>query len=167
MQSMPTNDSRSGTVSDGKAVVLARKLIREKRVMTLATTSTTGIWTAPVYYCFHGSRFYFFSNSMARHITKSRGSDGSAAASIFSDSISHEKIKGIQMAGKIIKINSKTEAVKTAGAYLKKFFSDFTGHDGLTYIKKQFNADLYAFVSHESLYMDNGICFGFRERIQL
>ena len=77
------------------------------RVLTLATSMEQEIWTAPVYYVFSNKQFYFFPNPDSRHIKDAYNSAVSKnliAASVFSDDTDYKKIKGLQMQGKIVRV---------------------------------------------------------------
>ena len=154
-------------------------LISKMRVLTLATCSNGGVWTAPVYYVYDNKRFYFFSNPDSKHIKDSirigtfedRYNEAVApmqvAASIFSDGSDSKEIKGLQMLGHIKSVSDKKDALLKAMEYIKKFKINVNQKDILSFFKQQYRARLYYFVPETLYFMDNSIKFGFRERIEL
>ena len=150
---------------------LAADLIEEQSTMTLATASPQGPWAAPVYYAFLESAFYFFSDPSSRHIEDSLES-GQASAAIFVQASSWQKIRGLQMSGAVQAVSVGTTAIKAVRAYLRKFpFTKEFFKPGdpidLNAFANQFRVRLYRFKPDLVYYLDNGIKFGFRERVHL
>ena len=167
MPTMHTRDSGNGDISKSKIRSSASELARTGRVMTLSTFDGGTSWAAPVYYMFSAGSFYFFSNHEARHIRDIRHTGGTCAASSFHDDIQMENIKGLQMQGRIEKVDRKVESSLKALEYVKKFQIE-CGRSRITeFFYKAYNASLYKFVPESVFYMDNSIRFGFRQRVSL
>ena len=87
---------------------LAVDLIEEQSTMTLATAKGDVAWSAPVYYVFFKSCFYFFSDPTSRHIQESLAS-GQASCSIYANASSWQEIRGIQMSGHMETVAPRVE----------------------------------------------------------
>lgn len=150
---------------------LAEDLIREQSTMTLATARENVAWAAPVYYVYLNSCLYFFSDPTSRHIQESLASD-QASSAIYAPASTWQEIRGIQMSGSVEVISPGLEAIKVVHAYLKKFtftkdfFTPGQALD-LSAFTNRFRVKLYRFKPSLIYYMDNSICFGFRERVYL
>lgn len=165
------------------------QLLDSLKVMTIATPLENGVWSAPVYYLYKNRAFWFFSSPDSRHITGAKPSPNftispkntdspeiMVAASIFMDNHDFNKIKGIQMRGKIEQI-VRMENMVEALAYIRKFgipFKESKGSDSstetidpLTFIQKHYRAKFYRFIPTEMIYMDNSIYIGFKQKIKL
>jgi hypothetical protein len=166
---MDSKESQNPTDQD--LSMLAEKLIREQNTMTLATANRNSAWAAPVYYAYFKTCFYFFSDPTSRHIQESLMS-GQASAAIYAAASTWQGIRGIQMSGKIENISAGLMAVEALRAYLKKFpftknfFSPGKNLD-LSAFSRRFKVKLYRFNPDLIYYLDNGIRFGFRERVTL
>ncbi len=149
----------------------ALALIQAQNTMTLATANNNIAWSAPVYYAFAESAFYFFSNPDSRHIQETLSSC-QASSSIFADSNTWEKICGIQMSGRVKNIPAGRESGSAIHAYFKKFpfvkslFSIGQSFDLESFTIKN-RVKLYRFKPDIVYYNDNQIKFGFRKQIVL
>jgi uncharacterized protein YhbP (UPF0306 family) len=150
---------------------LARDLIGQESTMTLATARGDVPWSAPVYYVYLKSCFYFFSDPTSRHIEESLAS-AQASSSIYADVSTWQEIRGLQMSGRIETVRVGLEAIEVIRAYLKKFpftkdFFDAGQPLDLDAFVKRFHVRLYRFKPTLVYYLDNGIRFGFREEVNL
>lgn len=161
------------TTRSDKEKMLQRRafqLATEQRTMVLATTSADAIpWAAPVYFVFYRKDFFFFSNPNARH-TLHCLTRPVASAAIFQDGDSFKNICGLQMQGRIQKIEYSPVALGVFLAYLEKFkfinfFSDSGRPIDLHTFFERFNASMYRFSPEEIYCQDNSISFGYRQRI--
>jgi len=116
---------------------------------------------------FSAGSFYFFSNNEARHILDVQYTGGKCAASSFYDDNRMENIKGLQMQGRIEKVNRKVESSLKALEYVKKFQIECDQNRITEFFSKAYNASLYKFVPESVFYMDNSIRFGFRQSVSL
>jgi len=157
--------------TDRELTSLAVDLVERESTMALATARGNVSWAAPVYFVFHGSAFYFFSDPKSRHMEEARES-GQASATIYPHADTWREIRGIQMSGRIENIPPGLEAVRSIRAYLRKFpftrefFSPGDSPD-LESFGKRFNVRFYAFRPQLAYYLDNRIKFGFRKEVRL
>lgn len=148
---------------------LAEDLIMAQSTMTLATARGNVAWAAPVYYGYLNSCFYFFSDPMSRHIKESVAGN-QASSAIYAAASTWQGIRGVQMSGSIEVIPPGLEAIGAVRAYLNKFtftkdfFAPGEAPD-LSAFTNRFRVRLYRFKPSLIYYMDNGIRFGFRERV--
>jgi len=157
--------------SDRELTSLAMDLVGRESTMALATAVGNAAWAAPVYFVFHGSAFYFFSDPKSRHIEEARES-GQASATVYPHADTWREIRGIQMSGRIENISPGLEAVRSIRAYLQKFpftreFFNPGDSPDLESFGKRFNVRFYAFRPQVVYYLDNRIQFGFRKEVRL
>ena len=150
---------------------LALDLINQQSTMALATARDNVSWTAPVYYVFHESSFFFFSDPESRHIKEAIES-GQTSAAIYPFVDTWQGIQGIQMSGQIKIVKPGLTAIKAIRAYIKKFsFTKDFFEPGqaldLENFGKRFRVRLYRLDPKLVYYLDNQIRFGFREKIEL
>jgi uncharacterized protein YhbP (UPF0306 family) len=139
--------------------------------MTLATARNDVAWAAPVYYVFVNSGFYFLSDPQSRHIQEAHQS-GQTSAAIHAFASTWKEIRGVQMSGRIEPVNNSVEALQVLKEYLKKypFTREFFGKDASLNLRSfgdRFGVKLYKFVPGLIYYLDNHICFAFREKVKL
>ena len=150
---------------------LAVDLIEEQSTMTLATAKGDVAWSAPVYYVFVRSSFYFFSDPTSRHVQESLAS-GQASCSIYANASTWQEIRGIQMSGHVETVAPRLGAIEVIRTYLRKFpftkdfFKPGQALDLEAFVKR-FKVKLYRFRPHLVYYQDNSIRFGFREEVFL
>ena len=145
------------------------KLIHSCHIMTLGTTDIKSVWTAPVYYIYLNSGFYFFSKATSRHILHTEVS-GKAAASIHNNPQGWADIQGVQMEGVVSRAGCGKKSRQAFSAYVKRFpfvheimGGSFSGSlEGFT---EQFKVRWYIFVPEKMVYLDNSVGFGFRRQI--
>jgi uncharacterized protein YhbP (UPF0306 family) len=146
-------------------------LIDGQSTMTLATAKGDVAWSAPVYYVFFKSCFYFFSDPTSRHIQESLAS-GQASSSIYASASTWQEIRGIQMSGQVEPVAPRPGTLGVIRAYLKKFpftkdfFKPGQALD-LDAFAKRFKVKLYRFKPALVYYLDNSVRFGFREEVIL
>ena len=150
---------------------LALELINRQSTMTLATARDNTAWTAPVYYVFYKSAFFFFSDPSSRHISETMQSK-QAAAAIYPYADTWQGIKGIQMSGRIRQLAPGVTAIQAIRAYTRKFaFTKEFFEPGQTLnlenFIKQFKVRFYRLDPQIIYYLDNQIKFGFREEVTL
>lgn len=157
--------------SDQELKKLAVDLIEEQSTMTLATARGDVAWSAPVYYVFFKSCFYFFSDPTSRHVQESLAS-GQASSSIYANASTWQEIRGIQMSGQMETVSARLGTIEVIRAYLnrfpftKDFFKPGEALDLDAFVKR-FKVKLYRFKPSLVYYMDNSIRFGFREEVLL
>ncbi len=145
------------------------RLIQTQKTLVLATADPAP-WCAPVFYVFQDQSFFFFSSEGSRHINGALASNR-CAASIFRDGDDWREIEGLQMDGKLERIQLGSKAVSVFRAYLNKFpavresFLDLT-HE-LTRFTQHFRTQLYAFVPEHVFYLNNQTGLDKRREIRL
>jgi uncharacterized protein len=150
---------------------LALDLIEKQYTMTLCTAVQDAPWAAPVYYVNLGFQFFFFSDSGSRHIQESQTA-GKAAAAIFHQSNTWQEIRGVQMSGEVKALWPGVTSLRALRAYLKKFpftkdFFDSGDQPDLESFSKRFRVRFYCLRPSLLYYLDNGIRFSFRERVNI
>jgi hypothetical protein len=149
----------------------ARRLIHETRVMTLSVCREDIPWSAPVYFVFHDTGFYFFSNENSRHV-KDAESMRPVSASIFQDSDQMEDIFGFQMAGRIEAISKMDEQLRIVKKYVSKFsfLKQLFGPqliENRRFFLEKFKSRLYCFHPDRVYLSDNSATSGKRSEIDL
>ena len=149
----------------------AKALIRQQRTMVIAISAADGPWTAPVYYVYYASAFYFFSNPRARHIEQSTP-EQSAAVSIFRDSDQWQEIQGLQMSGNISAVAKRSEQLKAGARFLIKFpfarpfLQPGSQHEGEAPALGE-KVRMFVFRPRSAYYVNNKLGFGQRVPIDL
>ena len=139
--------------------------IHSCHIMTLGTYDSSSVWTAPVYYIYFGSGFYFFSKKSSRHIENGMVSR-TVAASIHHHPDGWADIKGIQMEGTLVPAGHGPRSIQAFKAYLKRFSeikdlirTPFSG--SLDQFREQFKVGWYRFEPETMIYLDNSVKFGY------
>jgi len=150
---------------------LATDLIDQQSTMALATARENISWSAPVYYVFYKSSFFFFSNPDSRHIQEAIESE-QASAAIYPFVDTWQGIRGIQMSGRIKIAKPGLTSIQAVRAYIKKFpFTKEFFEPGkaldLENFAERFRVRLYRLNPQLVYYLDNQIRFGFREEIDV
>ncbi len=145
------------------------RLIQTQKTLVLATADPEP-WCAPVFYVYQQQSFFLFSSEGSRHISGALASNR-CAASIFRDGDDWREIEGLQMDGKLERIQLGSKAVSVFRAYLNKFptvresFLDLTLE--LTRFTQHFRTQLYAFVPEHVFYLNNQTGLDKRREIRL
>jgi len=147
--------------------------------MTVATSKNNVPWSAPVYYLYFDTNFYFLSNPNSRHI-KEADILKIVAVSIYSIYSAWHEIKGVQMDGRISIVEKYSDSALIIKKYIEKFPSikelpmgkiDFSlkniAQNLIKNLTTNFNVKLYQFNPKTIFYLDNSVKFGFRERVFL
>jgi uncharacterized protein YhbP (UPF0306 family) len=158
-------------ISEQKVAALAKNLIEKESTMALATARDNRAWSAPVYFVFHKSGFYFFSDPMSRHIQESRMST-QVSATIYPSVSKWQEIRGVQMSGSIEGVSPGLDAIQAIRAYIRKFpftkeFFKPRATLDLVSFGERFKVRLYRFDPQLIYYLDNEIRFGFRQEVIL
>lgn len=93
--------------------------LKDKNVMTLATSGAEGVWAAAVFYVNSGFTFYFLSAPTTRHCRNLLGCP-KAAATVQLDYDDWREIKGVQMEGRVEQLEG-AEKVAAIARYSAKF----------------------------------------------
>ena len=147
-----------------------KKFLDSCHIMTLGTSDSKSVWTAPVYYIYLESIFYFFSKATSRHMLNAQVS-GTAAASIHNNPQGWMDIKGVQMEGVVSEAGGGEKSVQAFRTYMKRFSfvkeimsASFSG--SLESFTEQLQVRWYMFVPKKMVYLDNSVKFGFRQQFQ-
>ncbi len=162
-----TKDSKftNGVCSARKA---AQELIRDQRVMVLATCEPAAPWCAPVYFVYTEAGFCFFSSPRSEHIRHIEAVSA-AAASIFSDSGQWRQIRGLQMRGTVHKVDKIGERLKVTARFIRKFpfTKDFLQGGPGAAPELSRRVKLYSFLPSEVYLVDNSTAFGQRIPLEI
>jgi uncharacterized protein YhbP (UPF0306 family) len=127
-------------------------------VMTLATRS---VWAAAVFYASEEFTLYFVSSPRSRHATD-LGSEPRVAAAIHEDYRDWRAIRGIQLAGRVERLEGEARAAALA-CYRAKF--PFIEDAALAAALGK--AACYRLVPGEMYFIDNRAGFGKRTQVHL
>jgi uncharacterized protein YhbP (UPF0306 family) len=146
-------------------------VITEQNTLTLATARLDIPWAAAVYYVNREFTLYFFSDPKSRPIQESLKSTR-ASVVISVPASTWQEIRGVQASGIVSSVPIGLESIQAFGAYLKKYlltkeFFNSNQDINLSAIMNKFKVKLYWFQPSLLYYLDNSICFGFRERVEL
>ena len=137
--------------------------------MTLGTSAGDAPWAATVFYASEGLRLYFFSSPESRHC-QNLAANPRVAATIQEDYRDWRKIKGIQIEGKAVTLDSLLEKAKATAAYTRKypevmklFANPLSGALYQAFLKVRF----YCVVPERIFYIDNEQGFGKRQELIL
>ena len=140
-------------------------LIQTQRTLVLGTADPDP-WCAPVYYVYQERAFFFFSSERSRHIRGALACKR-CAASIFRDGDDWREIEGLQMDGRLERIQLGSKAVSVFRAYLNKFPAVRESFLDLTRFTQHFRTQLYAFVPEHVFYLNNQTGLDKRREIRL
>lgn len=136
--------------------------------MTLGTCHGEVPWAATVFYASDGFRLYFFSAPDSRHC-QNLAANPRVAVTIQEDYRDWLKIKGIQLEGNVVVVDSVMEKAKAMRVYTRKYpeiMKIFT-HPGSGVLYKAFlKVKFYCVVPERIYYIDNEQ-FGFGKRQEL
>jgi len=137
--------------------------------MTLGTCHEGVPWTATVFYASDSLELYFFSDPKSRHC-QNLNDNPRVAVTIQEDYGDWRKIKGIQLEGEVVEVESTIEKAKVMAIYARKYpdvIKVFThpGSGGLyqAFLKVRF----YCVKPQRLLYIDNEQGFGKRQELDM
>jgi uncharacterized protein YhbP (UPF0306 family) len=134
--------------------------------MTLACCAAEKPWAAAVYYARMGLDLVFFSSPSSRHSLFFDG-NSAAAATIQGCYEEWRDIKGLQLEGRVSRIDGAKAKVRALSVYLHRFpfAAELLGAPesiSLDFVKKMSKVRLYLFATDSVFYLDNSIGFGTR-----
>ena len=143
-------------------------IVASAMVMTLAFQDQQGPWTTPVYYSGNLENLFFLSSPDTRH---GRGIEAGLpfAASIFPQPESWQQIKGLQMAGEVLRLeNEKAARNSFLGKFpfVVMFLAKSRIIDPLIKEKTD-KVNFYTFMPRQVTLVDNSIKFGFHHTVSL
>lgn len=141
--------------------------VESHNTMTLATCRNEVPWAATVFYASDGLRLYFFSAPDSRHC-QNLAANPRVAVTIQEDYRDWQKIKGIQIEGRVAQVDSLIEKGKAMAVYARKypevmkiFVNPASGALYQAFLKVRF----YRVAPERVLYIDNEQGFGKRQEM--
>ena len=135
--------------------------------MTLGTCQGEIPWAATVFYASDGLRLYFFSAPDSRHC-QNLAANPRVAVTIQEDYRDWRKIKGIQLAGSVVLVDSLIEKGKAMMAYSRKYpeiIKLFTNPASGIFYRAFLKVKCYCVVPERVYYIDNEQGFGKRQEL--
>ena len=135
--------------------------------MTLGTCHEEIPWAATVFYASDGLRLYFFSAPDSRHC-QNLTANPQVAVTIQEDYQDWRKIKGIQLEGKVVLVDSLIEKGKAMTVYARKYpdiIKLFTDPASGIFYKAFLKVKFYCVVPEQVFYIDNEQGFGKRQEL--
>lgn len=156
----------SNTMSDNlKQQIL--DYLHSHNTMTLATCAGDSPWAATVFYASEEFRLYFFSSPESRHC-QNLAANPHVAVTVQEDYKDWREIKGIQLEGKVVAVESVLEKAKAMTAYARKYPSViklFTNPASGVFYKAFLKVKFYCVMPERVFYIDNEQGFGKRQEL--
>lgn len=135
--------------------------------MTLATTAGNSPWAATVFYASDDLHLYFFSSPESRHC-QNLAANPQVAVTVQEDYKDWREIKGIQLEGKVVAVDSVLEKAKAMTFYARKYpavIKLFTNPASGVFYKAFLKVKFYRVVPEKVFYIDNEQGFGKRQEL--
>ena len=135
--------------------------------MTLATAAGDVPWAATVFYASDDLRLYFFSAPDSRHC-QNLAANAQVAVTIQEDYQDWRRIKGIQLEGKVVLVDSVLEKAKAMAVYARKYpavIKLFTDPASGVFYRAFLRVKFYCVVPVRVFYIDNEQGFGKRQEL--
>jgi uncharacterized protein YhbP (UPF0306 family) len=135
--------------------------------MTLGTCSGDLPWAATVFYASDGLHLYFFSVPDSRHCQNLRANPR-VAVTVQEDYHDWQKIKGIQLEGTAILVDSLIEKAKAMAIYARKYpevIKLFTNPASGVFYKAFLKVKFYCVIPEKLFFIDNEQGFGKRQEL--
>jgi len=135
--------------------------------MTLGTCSGDVPWAATVFYASDDLRLYFFSVPDSRHC-QNLAANPRVAVTVQEDYHDWQKIKGIQLEGTAILVDSIAEKAKAMAVYARKYpevIRLFTNPASGLFYKAFLKVKFYCVVPQRLFFIDNEQGFGKRQEL--
>jgi uncharacterized protein YhbP (UPF0306 family) len=143
--------------------------LQSHNTMTLATCAADIPWAATVFYASDDLRLYFFSAPDSRHC-QNLAANPRVAVTVQEDYKDWRVIKGIQLEGRVIAIESLIEKAKAMAIYAGKYpdvIKLFTNPASGLFYKAFLKVRFYSVVPERMFYIDNEQGFGKRQELAL
>jgi uncharacterized protein YhbP (UPF0306 family) len=137
--------------------------------MTLGTCQGNVPWAATVFYASSELHLYFFSDPESRHCQNLK-TNSKVAVTIQEDYRDWQKIKGIQLEGKVVEIDSLVEKGKAMAVYARKdpkVMKVFTDPESGVFYRAFLKVKFYVVVPERVFYIDNQQGFGNRQELHI
>ena len=135
--------------------------------MTLGTCSGDVPWAATVFYASDDVRLYFFSVPDSRHC-QNLAANPRVAVTVQEDYHDWQRIKGIQLEGTAILVDSIIEKAKAMAVYARKYpevIKLFTNPASGMFYKAFLKVKFYCVVPQRLFFIDNEQGFGKRQEL--
>jgi uncharacterized protein len=135
--------------------------------MTLGTCSGDVPWAATVFYASDDLRLYFFSVPDSRHC-QNLAANPRVAATVQEDYHDWQRIKGIQLEGTAILVDSIIEKAKAMAVYARKYpevIKLFTNPASGVFYKAFLKVKFYCVIPEKVFFIDNEQGFGKRQEL--
>ena len=135
--------------------------------MTLGTCSGDVPWAATVFYASDDLRLYFFSVPDSRHC-QNLAANPRVAVTVQEDYHDWQKIKGIQLEGTAILVDSIIEKAKAMAVYARKYpevIKLFTNPASGVFYKAFLKVKFYCVIPEKLFFIDNEQGFGKRQEL--
>ena len=145
------------------------KYLETHNTMTLGTCSDDVPWAATVFYASDGLRLYFFSVPDSRHC-QNLAANPRVAVTVQEDYHDWQKIKGIQLEGTAILVDSIIEKAKAMAVYARKYpevIRLFTNPASGLFHKAFLKVKFYCVVPEKLFFIDNEQGFGKRQELAI
>lgn len=137
--------------------------------MTLATCDGDAPWAATVFYASDDLKLYFFSSPESRHCLN-LAANSRVAVTIQEDYKDWRLIKGIQLEGNVVSVDSVLEKAKAIAIYARKYpavIKLFTDPTSGVYHKAFLKVKFYHVAPDRLFYIDNEQGFGKRQELPI
>jgi uncharacterized protein len=137
--------------------------------MTLATCAEEVPWAATVFYASEEWKLYFFSAPQSRH-GQNLAANSRVAVTIQEDYRDWRRIKGIQLEGKGLQVDSVLGKTKAMAVYARKYpevIRLFTTPGSGVFYQAFLKVKFYCIVPERIFYIDNEQGFGKRQELDL
>ena len=141
--------------------------LESHNTMTLGTCFQDVPWAATVFYASDGLKLYFFSAPDSRHC-QNLAANPRVAATIQEDYKNWQQIKGIQLEGRVILVDSLAEKTKAMAVYARKYpevIKLFTNPSSGVFYKAFLKVKFYCVAPEKVFYIDNAQGFGKRQEL--
>ena len=135
--------------------------------MTLGTCSGDVPWAATVFYASDDLRLYFFSVPDSRHC-QNLAVNPRVAVTVQEDYHDWQRIKGIQLEGTAILVDSIIEKAKAMAVYTRKYpevIKLFTNPASGVFYKAFLKVKFYCVIPEKVFFIDNEQGFGKRQEL--
>jgi uncharacterized protein YhbP (UPF0306 family) len=143
--------------------------LKSHNTMTLATCAGEMPWAATVFYASDNLKLYFFSSPESRHC-QNLAANSRVAVTIQEDYEDWRLIKGIQLEGKVILVDSVIEKAKAIAVYARKYpavIKLFTDPTSGVYHQAFLKVKFYCVAPDKLFYIDNEQGFGKRQELPI
>ena len=135
--------------------------------MTLGTCSGDAPWAATVFYASDDLHLYFFSVPDSRHC-QNLAANPRVAVTVQEDYHDWRRIKGIQLEGTAILVDSMIEKAKAMAIYARKYpevIKLFTNPASGVFYKAFLKVKFYCVIPEKVFFIDNEQGFGKRQEL--